>query len=83
MEIGTDPSPLGFTDWTSKIDKVSEERPYLPGVISHEFGHAAGLGHSASAGDLMYTRNEYTSTTTPSVLFPAAGDVDAMKALYR
>ena len=79
MHIRTDPSSLGYPDWTSKAIRVTRMRPYLPGVISHEFGHASGLGHSASVGDLMHKDNEYTSPPSP----PTPNDVDAMNALYR
>ena len=82
MHIRADPSSLGYKDWTSETREITVMHPYLPGVVSHEFGHAAGLGHSASAGDLMYTDNEYISSPS-SVLYPISDDVNAMNALYR
>ncbi len=50
---------------------------YLPAIISHEFGHAAGLGHSELTGDLMY--HEYDT----DVIAPSFNDVEAMRRVYR
>ena len=77
MEIDVD-LPTG-QDWTS--DHMQRRRDntvrYLPAVISHEFGHAAGLGHSELTGDLMY--HEYDT----DVIAPSFNDVEAMRRVYR
>ena len=53
------------------------DRLYLPSLMMHEFGHAAGLGHSASESHLMHA---YQLSNGPVI--PSAGDKAAMKALY-
>ena len=82
MQIRTDPSSLGYTKWTSETREISLMRPYLPAVISHEFGHTAGLGHSAPKGYLMYGAHKFDSATT-SVLSPTSDDGKVMRELYR
>ncbi len=72
MEIRVKPP---VRKWTMDINETLDMFRYLPGVISHEFGHNAGLGHSSRNTDLMY----YTYT----VRVPTTNDVNAMEALYR
>ncbi len=48
---------------------------YLPGVVMHEFGHTAGLGHNPVNGGVMYP-GEYAKTK------PSGNDKKAMKANY-
>ncbi len=47
----------------------------------HEFGHTAGLRHSASPNDLMH---ETSTLTNKGVVTnaPTPNDVSAMKSLY-
>ena len=64
--------------WTSNhMIRRDDIVRYLPAVISHELGHAAGLGHSALTTDLMY---EKYST---NVIAPSSNDVKAMRKVYR
>lgn len=74
--------PLIGTDiWVDKTHKVRSGRYYLPAVISHEFGHTAGLGHSPRDADLMYHLAEgFDDPNGP--LRPQQNDRDAMRALY-
>lgn len=76
MEIDIDLP--GVKTWTSNnMMRLDDINPYLPAVISHEFGHAAGLGHSELTGDLMY--HEYDT----DVIAPSFNDVEAMRRVYR
>ena len=64
--------------WTSKGSMRRDDVVlYLPATISHEFGHAAGLGHSGLKKDLMY--KEYDT----DVIAPSTNDVEAMRRVYR
>lgn len=71
------PPPTG-RKWTSKDTmRLDDIVLYLPAVISHEFGHAAGLGHSESTSDIMHRK--YNS----NVIAPSTNDVRAMREVYR
>lgn len=65
--------------WTSSKDhaKIEDNIYYLQAVVAHEFGHAAGVGHSKLTADLMY--DFYNS----NVLALSSDDIDAMRSLYR
>ncbi len=63
--------------WTD-IQSVASRDPdylYLPSAALHEWGHAAGVGHSPDAWDVMYGENE-------SQYYLQTNDKEAMKAIY-
>ena len=67
--------------WTHKSREVSRIKHYLPAAIGHEFGHAAGLGHSP------VDSSNLTAPAPPindpnGTLSPQAHDRKAMRALY-
>lgn len=42
--------------WTTNPADIGNMRhayAYMPGVLAHEFGHTAGLGHSVGSNDVM------------------------------
>ena len=51
---------------------------YLPMTMIHEFGHTAGLWHSANLNDVM------ASNTPAGVIIqaPKSNDISAMKSIY-
>ena len=57
-----------------KADSLSNDD--LSAITRHEFGHALGLGHSSSVGDLMYPDID------PSTAFISEGNIEALVALY-
>lgn len=52
---------------------------YLLDVLTHEFGHAVGMGHSSVAGATMYPTYRACGTTLRSL---AADDINGYLALY-
>lgn len=74
------PLPPG-SEWVDKTYRVVDDFYYLPAVISHEFGHTAGLGHSPRREDILYRLAEdFDDPSGP--LIPQQNDRDAMRALY-
>lgn len=70
----------GFT-WQSIPDAsghIPQGHYYLPYVMMHEFGHVAGLGHSANGSDIMY----YPASKGKIINTPTANDILAMQAIY-
>lgn len=73
--------PLPHGDWVDKTSEVAPGLYYLPAVISHEFGHTAGLGHSPRRSDILYRLgDDFDDRSGP--LIPQQNDRDAMRALY-
>ena len=76
--------PLGghpIYRWTHELSSVNEYLSYLPGVISHELGHAAGLGHTPeSISHLMAPALDFNDPN--AALSPQPHDRKAMRALY-
>lgn len=79
----------GAKSWASIANPLTGAIPsghsYLPYVMMHEFGHAAGLGHSANRADLMYrkynlARNAVANSLTATA---RANGVSAMKSIYK
>ena len=64
--------------WTDqlKLAKESEKHKYLPGVLLHEFGHTAGLGHSRRPGHATHPVNSGWNGLTEL-------DEKAMRWLYK
>ena len=64
--------------WTDQLDlaKSSRKYKYLPGVLLHEFGHTAGLGHNRRQGHAMHPVNSGWNGLTEL-------DVKAMRWLYK
>ena len=61
--------------WTNNVNLVGTlNMDYMPAVMMHEFGHTAGLGHSAGPQDVM------GPPSNKSVL--SANDKRAMREIY-
>ncbi len=76
--INNPPAPdYTWTTNTTMIDPGSEY--YLPATMIHEFGHTAGLFHSANSGDLM------APTLSPGEIIdsPSSNDIAAMRDINR
>ena len=72
---GTGPFP-GVHSWTNSQTEMNYERKdYMPGIMMHEFGHAAGLGHSVWPADIMGYSGDKTALAT--------NDITAMRAIYQ
>ncbi len=52
----------------------------IQNIAAHEFGHALGLGHSTSFGDLMYGQYDVFGTT--GLIHPSNCDVDKILETY-
>jgi hypothetical protein len=52
---------------------------YIEDIAAHEFGHALGLGHSATAGATMYPSTSSCNTANRSL---DADDIAGVRALY-
>ena len=75
--------PRGYS-WASDADgnnMIEGDEIYLPMVMIHEFGHAAGLGHSANSSDLMV--GTISGNNGVIIKQPASGDIKAMKSIYK
>ena len=77
--------PSKLSRWTDNWEEAKGEPEkfyYLPGVLVHEFGHVAGLGHSSeNAGEVvMNPRTE--APWGPLPVEPTPYDVDGMMYLY-
>ena len=64
--------------WSTKTNIIGNNEYYLPWIMIHEFGHAAGLAHSANSTDLMHG----SAQTGVIKNVPSANDIKAMKAIY-
>lgn len=65
--------------WSTKTNIIRGQEYYLPWIMIHEFGHAAGLAHSANSTDLMHG----SVRTGVMINTPSADDIKAMKAIYK
>ena len=72
-------NPLGR--WTDDINDVRRLRYYLPATISHEFGHAAGLGHYPLGSPNMMAHGAPVNDPNKA-LSQQPNDRKAMRALY-
>ena len=79
--IINDPPAPSFT-WSSDANgdnMIEPNQYYLPATMMHEFGHSAGLFHSANSSDLMATalRNGVI------IRNPTSNDIAAMRDMNR
>lgn len=59
--------------WTNLESlKNDSDYEYMPGIMAHEFGHTAGLGHSSIVTDVMWGGDELS-----------LNDIEAMKSIYQ
>ncbi len=73
-------SSYALAQWTNNLTEAQEmpdDYYYLPGVLMHEFGHAAGLGHSLTRGDVMGPNVKGMPREAPTRY-----DVNGMKHVY-
>ena len=73
-------SPNNSKKWTDISNMIGPDEYYLPAMISHEFGHTAGLGHNPASSNLMYYAADISDVN--GILIPQAGDKKALKVLY-
>ena len=63
-------------EWTNDVSRVGQAgMDYMPAVMMHEFGHTAGLGHSAGPEDVMGHASNRSGLS--------ANDIRAMKEIYQ
>lgn len=70
----------GQIDWSSNPAGAGRRQIDLYQTAIHEFGHCAGLGHSASSGAVMYAFA--SSGTGPSARVLDADDRAGLQAMY-
>lgn len=90
----TDPS-LGYTKMYSTVGRVEKaevtiatktamglplDRADIQNIAAHEIGHALGLGHSSTYGDLMH--GSYDFITTSWITHPSSCDIDRILLIY-
>ena len=68
--------------WTHEIRNVSQYRLYLPGMVAHELGHAAGLAGHSPAGSFSVMASDVPINDPNAALWPQPHDRKAMRALY-
>ncbi len=70
---------FGSTPWRASTGSVSSSYVDLEQVVTHEFGHCAGLDHSGSSNSVMYPSYRGGSTTYRTL---TADDKAGLVAMY-